>query len=275
MAMARLAAFDMDGTLLLPTHRLGQETLSSLHALHQRDVTLTFATGRHLMDMQAVRDQITLPAWLITGNGTRIHAPDGTRLYGCDLPSAVAEEVLHSHWQTPASIHIFNDEGWFTDKPLPGLLEAHAMSGFQYQLRDLRKMSAHDVTKVCFIAPHEMLQALRTELLQALGDRANICFSAWDCLEVLPVGCHKGSALARLCQHLSLTLADCMAFGDAMNDREMLERVGRGFIMGNAMHQLKASLPHLPVIGHCETQAVSHYLNHWMTTPHLDYSPEC
>ncbi|QDY41224.1 HMP-PP phosphatase [Candidatus Pantoea soli] len=273
--MARLAAFDMDGTLLLPTHQLGSETLASLHALHQRNVTLTFATGRHLHDMQALRDQFTLPAWLITGNGTRIHDPAGKQLYGCDLPPAVAEEALHRHWQTPASVHVFNDEGWFTDKPLPGMLEAHAMSGFHYQLRDLRRMPAHKVTKICFIAPHAMLLALKSELVQALGDRANICFSAWDCLEVLPVGCHKGAALARLCQHLSLTLAECMAFGDAMNDREMLEQVGKGFIMANAMHQLKASLPHLPVIGHCETQAVSHYLNHWMTTPHLAYSPEC
>lgn len=273
--MARLAAFDMDGTLLLPTHRLGAETLQSLNALHQRGVTLAFATGRHLLDMQAVRQQITLPAWLITGNGTRIHDVEGRQLYGCDLAPSVAEEVLHSHWQTPASIHIFNDEGWFTDKPLPGLLEAHAMSGFHYQLRDLRRMPAHEVTKICFIAPYEMLLALKIELQQALGDRASLCFSARECLEVLPVDCHKGAALARLCQHLSLPLADCMAFGDAMNDREMLERVGRGFIMGNAMHQLKTSLPHLPIIGHCETQAVSHYLNQWMTTPHLDYSPEC
>ncbi len=34
-----------------------------------------------------------------------------------------------------------------------------------------------------------------------------------------------------------------MAFGDAMNDREMLGSVGRGLIMGNAMAQLKAELP--------------------------------
>ena len=176
--MARLAAFDMDGTLLLPTHRLGAETLQSLNALHQRGVTLAFATGRHLLDMQAVRQQITLPARLITGNGTRIHDVEGRQLYGCDLAPSVAEEVLHSHWQTPASIHIFNDEGWFTDKPLPGLLEAHAMSGFHYQLRDLRRMPAHEVTKICFIAPHEMLLALKIELQQALGDRASLCFSA-------------------------------------------------------------------------------------------------
>jgi HMP-PP phosphatase len=44
--------------------------------------------------------------------------------------------------------------------------------------------------------------------------------------------------------------------------------------MGNAMGQLKAALPHLPVIGNCNTQAVSHYLTHWLDKPNLPYSPE-
>ena len=50
--------------------------------------------------------------------------------------------------------------------------------------------------------------------------------SAYDCLEVLPLGCNKGTALDRLSRHLGLTMADCMAFGDAMNDKEMLGRWG-------------------------------------------------
>ena len=42
----------------------------------------------------------------------------------------------------------------------------------------------------------------------------------------------------------------------------------------DAMGQLKAALPHLPVIGNCNNQAVSHYLTHWLDTPNLPYSPE-
>ena len=33
--MARLAAFDMDGTLLMPDHRLGEKTLNTLKRLHE------------------------------------------------------------------------------------------------------------------------------------------------------------------------------------------------------------------------------------------------
>lgn len=43
--MARLVAFDMDGTLLMPDHHLGEKTLSTLARLRERDITLTFATG--------------------------------------------------------------------------------------------------------------------------------------------------------------------------------------------------------------------------------------
>ncbi|PSS52985.1 HMP-PP phosphatase [Leclercia sp. 29361] len=272
--MARLAAFDMDGTLLMPDHRLGDKTLSTLKRLHERDITLTFATGRHVLEMRHLMGALALDAFLITGNGTRIHSLEGEVLYRQDLAPDVAEQVLHTTWDTQASIHVFNDTGWLTGKPIPALLDAHVYSGFQYQLTDLRRIPAHAVTKICFCSDHDDLCRLRIQLNEALGNRAHLTFSAIDCLEVLPVGCNKGSALAVLSDHLGLTMQECMAFGDAMNDREMLGSVGRGLIMGNAMPQLIAELSHLPVIGHCRNEAVSHFLTHWLDTPDLPYSPE-
>ncbi|EHA6801502.1 HAD-IIB family hydrolase [Salmonella enterica] len=224
--MARLAAFDMDGTLLMPDHHLGRETIATLARLRERDITLTFATGRHVLEMRHILGTLSLDAYLITGNGTRIHSLEGDVLHRQDLDPQVADTVMHHAWDTRASMHVFNDNGWFTGQEMPALLQAH------------------------------------------------LCFSAVDCLEVLPLGCNKGSALAVLSNHLGLSLADCMAFGDAMNDREMLGSVGRGLIMGNAMPQLIAALPHLSVIGHCGNQAVSHFLTHWLDNPHLPYSPE-
>ncbi len=103
-------------------------------------------------------------------------------------------------------------------------------------------MPLGSVTRSASVAITTILR-LQIQLYEALGERA-FMFSATDCLEVLPVGCNKGAALTVLTQHLGLSLRDCMAFGDAMNDREMLGSVGSGFIMGNAMPQLRAELPH-------------------------------
>lgn len=64
-----------------------------------------------------------------------------------------------------------------------------------------------------------------------------------------------------------------MAFGDAMNDREMLAMVGQGFIMGNALAQLRYALPHLRVIGDCRQQAVAQQVACWLTQSHLTFPP--
>lgn len=63
--MARLAAFDMDGTLLMPDHRLGEKTLKTLKRLREREVTLTFATGRHVLEMRHLLGTFALDAFLI------------------------------------------------------------------------------------------------------------------------------------------------------------------------------------------------------------------
>lgn len=137
--MARLAAFDMDGTLLMPDHHLGEKTLSTLARLRERDITLTFATGRHALEMQHILGALSLDAYLITGNGTRVHSLEGELLHRDDLPADVAELVLYQQWDTRASMHIFNDDGWFTGKENPALLQAFVYSGFRYQIIDVKK----------------------------------------------------------------------------------------------------------------------------------------
>lgn len=272
--MFRLAAFDMDGTLLMPDHRLGEKTLNTLGQLAAKPMTLTFATGRHYLEMKNILANLGLEGYLITGNGTRIHNLAGERLHASDLPEDCAEELLRTHWDTPASLHVFRDEGWFTNLDDPLLLIPHEFSGFRYQLCDFAELPATGNSKVCFCAPHEVLLQLVPQLESHFGGRVDLCFSAADCLDIMPAGSNKGSALAFLTQKLGIDMAECMAFGDAMNDREMLESVGMGLVMGNALPVLKQHAPHLQVIGHCQHQAVSHFLQHWLHSPHLTYSPE-
>ncbi|MGL4920656.1 MAG: HAD hydrolase family protein, partial [Plesiomonas shigelloides] len=57
-----------------------------------------------------------------------------------------------------------------------------------------------------------------------------------------------------------MTLADCIAFGDGMNDLEMLSMVGKGCVMQNAHQRLKDALPDAEVIGDNADEAVAHYL---------------
>ena len=59
---------------------------------------------------------------------------------------------------------------------------------------------------------------------------------------------------------MGYSLKDCIAFGDGMNDAEMLSMAGKGCIMGNAHQRLKDLHPELEVIGLNADDAVPHYL---------------
>ena len=58
-------------------------------------------------------------------------------------------------------------------------------------------------------------------------------------MELNIASAHKGRSLERLAEHLGFTLANCMAFGDGMNDLTMVEAAGVGVAMENAVDAVK------------------------------------
>ena len=70
----------------------------------------------------------------------------------------------------------------------------------------------------------------------------------------------KATALAQVIEQREYGLQDCIAFGDGMNDVEMLAEVGKGCIMGNADPRLVQACPQLEVIGRHGHEAVASYL---------------
>lgn len=51
---------------------------------------------------------------------------------------------------------------------------------------------------------------------------------------------NKGLAMERVCAHLGIPLEDSFAFGDSMNDKEMIETAGVGLCMADGNKQLRA-----------------------------------
>jgi hypothetical protein len=80
-------------------------------------------------------------------------------------------------------------------------------------------------------------------------------------LEVMAAGVSKGAALGPVLDRLGLSAEEVIAFGDGMNDLELLGQVGKGVLMGNADPRLKAALGHLEVIGNNADESVAGYLD--------------
>ncbi|MDO6708518.1 Cof-type HAD-IIB family hydrolase [Photobacterium sp. 1_MG-2023] len=260
--MYKIVASDLDGTLLTPDHKIAPFTKEVLQQLHQQGKDFVFATGRHHVDVAEMRAQLGIPAYMITSNGARVHTCEGEILFQQDVQPEIIQALMTLTKDEPElRIHLYRNDDWLLNVEDPYLRDFH--ESFTYQLFDVDNPPLEGVAKVFFTRDdkdHDKLVVLEDKFRAAFGDQANIAFSTPWCLEVMDAGVSKGHALAAVAQAKGYVLKDCIAFGDGMNDVEMLTMAGKGLVMGTAHHKVMAALPDHDVIGSCADEAVAHYL---------------
>jgi hydroxymethylpyrimidine pyrophosphatase-like HAD family hydrolase len=101
---------------------------------------------------------------------------------------------------------------------------------------------------------------MEAQVRERHGDRLHVTYSTANALELMAGGVNKGSALASLLSRLSLGPEDCLAFGDNLNDSEMLALAGEAHIMANAHPELSSRVPGARSIGHHAENGVAECL---------------
>ncbi|EGT3621598.1 MULTISPECIES: sugar/pyridoxal phosphate phosphatase YigL [Morganella] len=261
--MYHVVASDLDGTLLSPAHSLTPYTKETLRLLTiNKGVHFVFATGRHHVDVAQIRDALGIDAFMITSNGARVHNTKGELVFSHDVDPDVVRELCLMEFDNPDILtNYYRGDGWMINRESPEQKEFFQESVFMYELFDRNDFPVDQVCKVYFTCDdHEKLVALEAKIRVRFGNRVNVSFSLRSCLEVMAGGVSKGEALQQVAESLGYRLNDCIAFGDGMNDREMLEMAGKGCIMAGAHQRLKDILPEMEVIGSNADDAVAHYL---------------
>lgn len=258
--MIRLVVIDLDGTLLNAEHQISDFTKQTLRALQQTGTEVMVATGRHFQDVSRLVQPLEIPVGLITSNGARVHNPAGELLYENHIPQALAEQVLAISENFAVHRNVYQGNAWLVEEENLPLLAIHQASGFEYQQVDFANWALCDVDKFYFNAEHRKLEPLENALREALDDQLYITFTTEIYLEVMNKGVSKGIALSNLCQQKGLNAEQVMAFGDGLNDVDMLQWVGHPVLMANAHPKLKSSLPSANVALSNAENGVAHYL---------------
>ncbi|WP_062266618.1 Cof-type HAD-IIB family hydrolase [Endozoicomonas arenosclerae] len=255
---------DLDGTLLNDQHELAPRTKDVIRRLSSQGIRFVFATGRHYLDVEEMRAQLDIDMYTITSNGARAHNPQGEMIVSHDLNPEYIQQLisLGRKYSDTVFLSVYSEDNWFVEQHHEDLLKFHKDTGFSYTMQNLDTIPVDKIIKVFFIAKeHEELLDLEKDIHDAFGDSVNMAFSLDTCLEIMAPAVSKGAALEEVMKLKGLELKDAVAFGDGMNDVEMLEVVGKGLVMGNATERLKARLPDHEVIGECNDDAVANFLD--------------
>ena len=233
----RLAALDVDGTLVDQTNALSPAVRESVLALAETGVVIVVATGRAMPGTMEVVERIGLEdGTAVTSNGAIVvgyHPVEVLHSVTFDASEAV-RRVLAS---VPDALVAVEEVGvgYRVNKPFP----EGEVSG-RITVEDVDSLVSEPVTRVVIRAPeHDAREfAAVVEGLGLTETNYYIGYTAW--LDLAPQGVSKASGLEIVCARLDIDPADVLAVGDGFNDVEMLRWAGRGVAMGQAPDEVVA-----------------------------------
>lgn len=233
--------FDLDGTLLNNQKKISALTERVFRHLKQAGLPLFLSTGRGYRAMERYLKILEPGTPVITYNGAAVQEPEtGRELRGVFQNPEILQTLLRLGRSPGVSFLLYRRDGrFFYLSETENIRRYEKSAGFSG--RPLEEKTAGDfpILKSMFIGEHERLKEIRRALEQEVPGKFTASFSHHRYLEVMAPEVSKGKALREIVRERGWDLERVMAFGDGLNDKEMLECVGYGVLMANGMDELK------------------------------------
>ena len=235
--MIRLAAFDLDGTLMGSDQKIRPQVLEAVTRTQAQGVIVTLATGRMFDATVRFARELNITAPLLCYQGGWIQSLDGPVLLRTTLPIALARAAIELGEAEGWHILLYAEGKLFLKEYLCPIAFYDALLGSGVTVGepwDAILATRDGVDKVLYIAEPEHIPAMAKVLQPRFAGMAEIMRSHAMFIEVVPLGADKGSALAWLAQYYGIPREHVLAAGDQENDISMIEWAGVGVAMGNA-----------------------------------------
>lgn len=232
-----IVSFDLDHTLL--DNDKNEICASALLAIEKMrpHYYIVIASGRD-MDNYYSREfkDIVKPDAIIHQNGTKI---------------TIGDELFMLHLMEPELVKRIMD---YAEKN--GLSVGTTVDGKDYfthpELKAEADRSYNKFIKRNFVAADELYKLpVRALYYSGRNDEDDaaflrefpmmrlLTFSSGRGADLVEKGYSKADGLKRLCGHYGIDIKDTYAFGDSMNDLEIIKAAGTGIAVGNAVQELK------------------------------------
>ncbi|XOQ37097.1 MAG: Hydrolase (HAD superfamily) [Lactococcus sp.] len=254
----KLIATDMDGTFLNSQKDYNRERFADLYTeLKKRDIKFVVASGNQSFQLKSFFPDISDELTFAAENGAHVMSK-GNALFAADMPRQAFEKALAILAADPQG------EGIICGTKSAYILETAPEAFYTYthqyyhrlaSVPDLSAMFDQDtIVKMAFNFPEQLVDEKIEQLTEALQGLLFPVSTGEGDIDILVPGVTKASALADLGNLWGIQPEEMAAFGDGGNDLEMLQFVGHGYAMRNAILKIKAVADH--VIGSNDEDSV-------------------
>ena len=233
MPEIRIAALDLDGTLLSRENTVTPATRQAISDAVARGVVVLPATGRALANLPPLVAQLPGVRYAITSNGAAVwdlyQEFEGSLSVFSDgrvIRDPLAQERMGNHQRRLLSLS--------TEAKQPNDGRFHIVR----DTAEWMSRHAHEVEKFCMFF-HSVKEAQQYLPRFTAIEGVEVVQGSPDNIEVTAAGVNKGESLLALADHLGIPREATLAVGDSENDRAMLEKAGVAAVMANGMEQIR------------------------------------
>ena len=235
-----MISFDLDMTLLdHKTDRIPDSAMKAIEKLRKKH-RIVLATGRDMDNYYSIAyRELIRPDAIVHMNGTKITV--GTKLlyehlFAPDLLKNLMEFCDRKGYGIGATI---GDDDYYIHPEVIAANDIRFWGSCGRQFRDPWQLLQMPVRSLAFVGNQEQVRHVE----ETFPDLKLPMFASGHGADVLEKGNSKADGLRRLAAYFGEKedLSDSVAFGDSMNDIEVIREAGTGVAMGNAVDELKAA----------------------------------
>jgi Cof subfamily protein (haloacid dehalogenase superfamily) len=249
----KLAAIDLDGTLLGPKHDISDANKAAVRRLQEAGTQVVLASGRHFLAMHKYVAALPGVQWVVSCQGGEISdANRSTVLSRQFLSPTLVGKALESGHSRGFSIVAYGLDGIFTDSTSDFEMDFYTgLVSIRPAVLDRSELLTRDIFKVIWVAEPEDLS--RVVVAEVSSPQVQVIRTNARFLEFMPSDVSKRTALAKLSLHLGIQAAEAVVFGDGDNDIPMFEWAGTSVAMPHGWPQALARAKLVAPEGPAET----------------------
>lgn len=240
MKNIKIIAMDFDGTLLTSDKTITERTKKSLIKLKNKSYVIVGVTARNLLSVKGVLN-VNLFDYIILNNGSDIYYVKEDRI---ENVSSIENETVEKIY------NLFKDCSYQIDfcTPYKYLIKTKEKSDNRPVVKYIDSLSDVDssVSRMNVFFENEKDLKENRHLLEKEFNNINVVkmidtdkknSQIW--LTINPKNANKLTTLTKICNDLNYSIEEVIFFGDGENDLVLIENVGIGVAMENAIDIVK------------------------------------
>lgn len=240
--MIKLIATDIDGTLVKDGgNTINPETYDVILKLRQKGIQFAAASGRQWASIEALFEPVKEKIFYLSDNGAYVGC-HGRNLFLNTIDRQLIMDLVMDVRKMPGlEVMVSGPDMVYMDTKDQEFVD-WMVHGYKFRMERVDDLTdVEDQFIKISVYKKEKVQEATGSLREKYGDRLKMTISGDMWLDCMAPGVCKGQAIEVLQDSLDIKPEETMAFGDQLNDIEMLGKAYYSFAVGNARPEVKAA----------------------------------